>query len=191
MENGRVASEIAGTHVYFDDVAAPLLFVQNGQINAIAPFGLADKADTAVTVDNGGVWTAPLAIPVAVSRPAAFLVGKLAAALNQDGSVHSAGNPASRGSIVALFVTGLGALTSPVDDGAIAQSAVLNLAQTPTVTLNGRPAEVRYAGPAPGLVYGVYQINIRIPDDAATGVLPLVIRSGGAVSPDGAALAIR
>ncbi len=191
LENGRIASQLEGVHVYFDDIAAPLLFVQNGQINAVAPFGLADKADTAVTVDNNGVWTAPLPVPIAAARPAVFLRGSLAAALNQDGSVHSASNPASRGSIVALYATGLGVLTSPVDDGAVAQSTDPKPAQTPTVTLNGRPVEIRYAGPAPGLVYGVFQINIRIPDDAAAGVLPLVIRSGDAASPDGAALAIR
>jgi len=191
LENGRVASQLEGVRVYFDDIAAPLLFVQNGQINAVAPFGLADKADTAVMVDNKGVWTASLPVPIVAARPAVFLRGGLAAALNQDGSLHSASNPASRGSVVALYATGLGVFTSPVDDGSVAQSTDPKPAQTPTVTLNGRPVEIQYAGPAPGLVYGVYQINIRIPDDAASGVLPLIIRSGNAASPYGAALAIR
>lgn len=191
LENGLVASQLAGVSVYFDGVAAPLLFVQDGQINAVSPFGLAGKTDAAVTVANNGVWTAPLSLPVAAASPAAFLSGRLAAALNQDGSVHSAANPASPGSTVALFVTGLGVLTSPVDDGAVAQSTDPKPAQAPTVTLNGLPVEILYAGPAPGLVYGVFQIDIRIPDDAPSGVLPLVIQSGGAVSPEGAALAIR
>ena len=191
LQDGLVASDLAGVRVYFDDAAAPLLFIQDGQINAVSPFSLAAKSDTAVMVDNNGVWSASLPLTVAATHPAAFLSGKLAAALNQDGSVHSASNPATRGSIVMLYVTGLGALTSPIVDGAVAWSTDPKPAQPPTVTLNGRPVRILYLGPAPGLVYGVYQINILIPDDAPSGILPLVIRSGAAVSPDGAALAIR
>ena len=45
-------------------------------------------------------------------------------------------------------------------------------------------------GPAPRWVCGVYQIIIRVADDASSGVLPLVIRPGGAASPDEAAPAM-
>ncbi len=176
-EGGRIASELAGVRVYFDDVAAPLLFVQNRQINAIAPFGLDRKTDTAVTVDNNGVWTAPFSIAVAPANPAVFQCGD--------------GHPAPRGSVVTLYATGLGVLVSPVEDGAIAHSTDPKLAQALTVTLAGRPVEVLYAGPVPGMVYGIFQINIRVPEDSPTGALPLVIRSGDAVSPDGVSLVVR
>jgi uncharacterized protein (TIGR03437 family) len=49
------------------------------------------------------------------------------------------------------------------------------------VTIGGQPAEVLYAGAAPGLVSGVMQLNVRVPPNAATGgAVPVVIQVGNA-----------
>jgi hypothetical protein len=50
------------------------------------------------------------------------------------------------------------------------------------VTLAGLPCEVQYAGLAPGFV-GVYQVNLRVPENAPGGLQDLVLTAGGAVSP--------
>ena len=46
-------------------------------------------------------------------------------AINEDGTLNSAENPAASGSIIKLFVTGLGQTNPPLRDGRIAQSAAL------------------------------------------------------------------
>ena len=52
----------------------------------------------------------------------------------------------------------------------------------PTVTVDGRPAEIFFAGLTPGFV-GLYQINLRIPPDApANDKAELVVSQGGVVS---------
>jgi len=49
--------------------------------------------------------------------------------------------------------------------------------------VNNQPADVLYAGSAPGLVAGANQVNVRIPPDAASGDLTIVITGGqGAAS---------
>ena len=46
------------------------------------------------------------------------------------------------------------------------------------MTIGGRPAAVEFAGLAPDYV-GLYQINVRVPPDAPTGVQQVVVTSNG------------
>ena len=57
-------------------------------------------------------------------------------------------------------------------------------------TIGGTNAEVTYAGVAPGLVIGVYQVNVRIPADAKVGNLPIVLTAGGAASQKSVTVAV-
>ncbi len=50
--------------------------------------------------------------------------------------------------------------------------------QPVTVEIGGKAAEVLYAGQAPQLVFGVTQLNIRIPRGLAAGPQPLTIHVG-------------
>ena len=59
-----------------------------------------------------------------------------------------------------------------------------------TVTLGGVAAEVRYAGGAPGLIAGVMQVNVVVPDGLA-GSVPLVLTVGGVASQGGVTVAVR
>jgi uncharacterized protein (TIGR03437 family) len=46
---------------------------------------------------------------------------------------------------------------------------------TPTVSFGGQHVSAAFAGLAPGLV-GLYQVNVRVPEDAPTGdAVPLAI----------------
>ena len=109
-------------------------------------------------------------MPVVQAAPALFALngtgGGQGAILNADGSVNSSGNPAKRGSVIALFGTGLGPQTSPwSEDGKIADSLTVASSVLPvTALIDGQPAEILYAGAAPGMVHGYVQINVRIPD---------------------------
>ena len=98
-----------------------------------------------------------------------------AAAINQDGSMNSATNPALRGSIVSFYATGQGA-----------GSGAVNL------TVGGYQAQLPYAGSAPGFA-GLMQINAQIPSGffLEPGIQPVVLSIGGATSQAGVTIAIQ
>jgi hypothetical protein len=75
--------------------------------------------------------------------------------------------------IVVLYATGCGAVTK--DD-------LPRCALPVSVIVNDEPAQVLYAGIAPGLVQGANQINIQLPDDIASGQLTIVLTAGDASS---------
>jgi uncharacterized protein (TIGR03437 family) len=162
--------------VTFDGTPAPLLWVQDSQINAIVPWSLTPGSTTEICVLLSGATTNCLTWPVALTAPAVFTVdGSHAVALNQDGTINSAKNPATPGSIVAVWATGLGPINPPQTDGAeVVTPLPANLLQTgveawwlamigPFNSLAMAPLPVSYAGPAPYLVAGTSQINFRIP----------------------------
>ena len=116
--------------------------------------------------------------------------------LPQDNSVNSATNPARKGSVVVLFVTGEGQTVPAGVDGKLAAGSLPKPSAPITVHLGGPPgigtdAQVQYAGAAPGLVAGVMQINLVIPPDAPSGNVPLYFSVGNANSIDMTSVAIQ
>ena len=177
LEGGRVAKQLDGIRIFFDATPAPILYSQDGQANVVAPFDIGSKKDVVITVDNKGVWSAPASTGVVPTRPATFTRGDVAAAINIDGTIHGATNAATRGTAVALYVTGLGLPRAAVEDGGVATGTQPMPAKVPSVLLDGRAVPVLYAGPAPGLVFGVWQINVQIPGDVRTGPVMLELRA--------------
>jgi uncharacterized protein (TIGR03437 family) len=98
---------------------------------------------------------------------------------------------AARGSSVAIYATGIGATSPSCTDGLIYQSNIPMATLQVIVGINNEGAQVLYAGQAPGIVSGVAQINVLIPTDAATGVVPLTIKVGEQYSPPGPTIAIK
>ena len=84
-------------------------------------------------------------------------------AVNQDGTINSDANPAPSGSIVSLFVNGLGATSPASVEGALAASTAPQPTAAYTVSLFGPPVDVLYVGPSPGSLSSVIQINLRVP----------------------------
>jgi uncharacterized protein (TIGR03437 family) len=164
---GNIASELDGVRVFAGGLPAPLLYAAPSQINLAMPFGIAgEKARLEIYRD--GTRVAAFDKLLVSQHPGVFSAdtpvrGPLAA-LNQDGSVNNASNPAAPGSIISIFVTGLGAMTPPLPDGTVALRPANVPASLPQVLVNGQPAEILYIGNAPGVVQGVVQINLRLPD---------------------------
>lgn len=161
----------AGVEVTFDGTPAPLLWVQNLQINAVAPWSLTPSKNTQVCVSYS-LKTNCLTWPVAQAAPAVFTVdGVYAATVNQDGTINSANNPAPLGSIVSVWATGLGPITPPQADGtlvgfplptdivAAGAEAVYQIIGIPSTIVETEPFVIKYAGPAPGMVAGTSQLN--------------------------------
>ena len=158
-------------------VAAPLFAVSPGQVNAQLPYET--PAGTATLSVNG---SAPVSFTVAVSAPGILMSSSThVLALNQDYSVNGPGHPAQAGSVIMLFGSGQGAVNPPVATGAAAPAEPLALPVLPVVaTIGGQPAEVIFAGLAPGYM-GALQLNLRVPN-LASGDYPLVVTIGEAQS---------
>jgi uncharacterized protein (TIGR03437 family) len=60
------------------------------------------------------------------------------------------------------------------------------------VTIGGLPAEVLYAGGAPGLVAGLLQVNARVPEGVTAGpAVPITLVVGAAQSQPGVTLVVQ
>ena len=82
-------------------------------------------------------------------------------------------NPATRGSVIQLFGTGMGVTNPGSVDGQIVSPPRSGPVLPFQVTIAGRIAQVAYFGGAPGLVSGVFQANVVIPADCPTGLVPI------------------
>ena len=170
----------------FNGIPAPILYASLNQVNAIIPFGLALDAPANLEVRTGS-GSAVVPVPVAPVTPAIFTQDNAGmgqgAILNQDLTTNSPSNPAMRGSFVVLYGTGFGMLDPQPADGIIVDRAANTLLGV-TASIAGVPAEVTYAGTAPGLVAGVVQINVRIPDSLTPNLAaPISLTIGQAVTP--------
>ncbi len=90
-----------------------------------------------------------------------------ASAINQDGTYNSGGNPAARGSVISLYLTGAGFIPGLPPDGTPPNGAI----QTPIppkVYINGIAANVQYSGTSPQFP-GEWQINVQIPPETPPG----------------------
>jgi uncharacterized protein (TIGR03437 family) len=113
------------------------------------------------------------------------------AILNQDTSVNSPSNPAAKGSIVVLYGTGEGQTNPRGVDGRIASSVFPKPLGSVSVTIGGIAAQVLYAGAAPGLVAGVFQINATLPPGVPSGAVSVVVTVGTASSQPGLTLSVQ
>ncbi|MEO8097164.1 MAG: hypothetical protein ABI811_05640 [Acidobacteriota bacterium] len=146
--NGRVSTLVGGTQVFFDGVPAPLLYVSPGQVNAVVPYGVTAPS-TQLKVVYQGKTTNTVTVPVVASSPGIFAI------TNQNGSVNTAANPASAGSVLVLYATGEGQTLPAGVDGNVSNAVYPKPILPVTVQIGGRVSEVQYAGAAPGFVSGV------------------------------------
>jgi uncharacterized protein (TIGR03437 family) len=181
-----IPTELAGVQVFFGSYPAPLLYVQSGQINAMVPWEAGnDSFNPGVTVQvkyNGA--TSSTGVNLNQASPGIFLANyetQLAAVLNADGTPNSPTNPAKRGSVVSFYGTG-GGPTNPsgIDGGIWPASSLAQLTLPVSVQINDANADVVYAGSAPGMVSGIFQINVRVPDFfSPPPMVPIVLTIGG------------
>jgi len=185
VQNNVIPKALNNVHVYFGlgNEGAITARTQT-QINVFVPYDVANATSTQVIVDVDGVTSTPITVPVA---PSAFGLSTVdssgtgqGAILNQDGTYNSHSNPAARGSIVTMFGTGEGVTTPALPDGALEISTPYSTTQAPVVVkFGGETATIQYAGAAPYLPTGVFQINATIPDSVTPGDVPITVSIGG------------
>ena len=194
--SGRLATNIEGTQVLFDGVAAPLSYAGPNQVNAVVPYGVSGKSVTRVQVQYRGMQSNVVTWPVLAAHPGIFTVDSSGlgqgAILNEDTSYNSASRPAARGSIIVLFGTGAGQTDPPGQDGKLAEAPLPKPLAPVDVYIYGKKAEITYYGAAPTLVAGVLQVNARVPEDTPPGnAVPVWLVVGGGLLYEGVTVAIK
>ncbi len=194
--SGRVATELADTKVLFDGVPAPILYAYAAQVGFVVPYSVAGKSKVKVQLIYKGEETYPIEFNVADALPGIFTMDSSgqgqAAMLNQDGTLNGPANPAAKGSVVVFYATGGGQTDPPGVDGEITKDVLARPRLPVGVWIQGREAEVLYAGAAPGIVSGVMQVNIKLPMDIPSGAVSVTMTLGTwSPSPDGVTMAVR
>ena len=194
--NLRIPNTLAGTRILFGGTPAPLLYVSANQASAIVPYSLEGQTSVPVVAQVQGLSSAPFTVALRPADPGLFAANRAGtgpgAILNQDSSGNTPANPAAPNSIVVLFGSGFGSTNPPSVEGTITPSAnPPRLRETVTVTIGGLPADVLYAGPAPGAIAGLYQFNVRIPAGAPSGNLAVRVSLGAVSTQDGLTVSVR
>jgi uncharacterized protein (TIGR03437 family) len=159
-ERYPLPTTLNGVTVRLNGNLVPLYAVTPTQINFFTPYALPSVQATLTVTVNGVTAPSPV-VPLNEVAPALFTAdGVFAAATVQSG-------------IATLYATGLGDVTNRPANGAAAPTSPLAMTRFPvTATIGGSPAEVFFAGLAPGFA-GLYQINARLP--AGAGAEPEVV----------------
>jgi uncharacterized protein (TIGR03437 family) len=191
----NATTNLGGTEVLINGVAAPMIYTSTGQVNAIVPYEAGTSGMAIVQVIAEGIQAGAWAVPIVPSAPSIFTVSAdglgQGAIVNQDNSINSVSNPASRGTAIEIYATGGGQTSPSSSTGSVARGAA-NLTLPVNVIIGGVNAQVLYAGNAPGEVEGVVQINVVIPQSVPAGIaVPILVTIGGVSSQTGVTLAIQ
>ncbi len=161
INSGRVSTSLGGVQVLFNGVPAPLIGVDSTAIACVTPFELTGPSIGTVQVIINGVASPAVAVGVKpVANPSSVLT-----VINQNGTFNSPENPAHTGETIIIYATGFGGTNPPVPDGALYQMPL----PTPIYTVTSSTQSVTYAGPAPGLVAGIWQINMQLGPAVTSG----------------------
>jgi uncharacterized protein (TIGR03437 family) len=186
---GKLATTIGGVQVLFSGTPAPMIYASATQISAVVPYEMARVASPQVWIRYVGQTSNAYQLASATTMPGVFTQNASGsgpgAILNQNNSLNGPGNPAAKGSIVQLFMTGEGQTSPQGVTGAITTATLQPPQVTPApllpvaVLINGQPALWTYAGEAPGLAAGLMQLNVQIPPSAQSGVPNSIVVSIG------------
>jgi uncharacterized protein (TIGR03437 family) len=172
---GLGAAQLSTTQVLFGSIAGTILSVNDTQLLVQVPPQLSTGAVNIDVQSSGSSLGVVQSVAVVDAAPALFAdsTGQ-AAANNEDGTLNSASNPAARGSIIALYGTGLGVT-----------------GQSVTIQISGISADVLYAGPVAGEP-GLFQVNARVPAGfVAPGIVSALVKVGQASGQGGVTVAIK
>jgi len=192
--NGVAPTSLAGVRVQIDGKPAFVNFVSPGQVNVLAPDGIAVGGTVQLVLSNANGTSAPVAVRSATLQPgllapANFSInGKqyVAAFHVQDNSnsfvlpTGAIGNsrPAKPGEVIVMYGLGFGPVTPAIATGTLETQG--NMLQNPLqMSFGGVGTTLQYFGLAPGFA-GLYQFNVVVPAVPDNDAVPLTFNLGGA-----------
>ena len=159
-------------------------FVSPGQVNVQIPWEFQGQSSVKMAVSVGYIPSAVYTVPLNTDSPGIFEFndnGHLSAAATDNyGVVFTQVNPAKRGQTIVLYMNGLGPVDHqpPSGEPTPFPPPLANTTVLPTVKIGNIAAHVDFAGLSPGWV-GLYQVNVDVPQNAATGLQPIMVSIGG------------
>ena len=189
--NGQFGTQLGGTTVSFNGIAAPILYTSATQVAAAVPYAVTGTR-AQVTVTYQGQVSAAFTAPMASSAPSLFTPNQTgagqAAALNAaDGTVNTATNPVKIGDSISLYAAGEGQTVPAAVDGQLAGPAPIHPLLPVSVTVGGIPATVQSAVSLPGQLADLMQVTVQIPSGVKPGgYVPVVLQVGNATTTPGA-----
>jgi uncharacterized protein (TIGR03437 family) len=185
--NNVLPQALGRTKVLFGGIEGRITAMTPNQINVFVPYGVVPGSlvDVVVLVDDAP--SMPMRMPVVEQAFNLFAIDASGsgqgAIINQNGSLNGPANPAPRGTIVSLWGTGEGRTFPALPDGALVISTPFSKPDAPvTVRIGGVDAEVLYAGAAPTLPTGAFQINARIPVSIPPGNASVSVTVGSSIT---------
>jgi polyhydroxybutyrate depolymerase len=196
FSGGLLDTTVAGTRVLFDGIPAPIYFTSAGQVSAFVPYATQQKQCSEVQISYNGRISDAVRVAVAPAQPALFsrdFSGTRSGVIfNQNSTANAPANPALRGSIVAMYLTGDGQTIPAGIDGKPGDLSATRPALPVSVYMNGVQADLIYAGGVQGAVAGVFQVNARVPlQIPASDAVSVIVNVGPAATPFGVTLAVR
>jgi uncharacterized protein (TIGR03437 family) len=181
----RLPTELDGTSVTINGKSAYINYVSPEQLNVLAPVdSTVGKVALVVTRGTTSTGTTVELKPLA---PAMFVYGSkpYVAATFADGqliapsTLFSGASPAHAGDEIVMYGTGFGQTSPRIPEGVIV-SQPSDLPSLPIVRFGQTTALVRYAGLSGA---GLYQVNVKVPENVAIGDVLVTVEIGGAGSP--------
>jgi len=205
VSNGFVTQSLNNTSVTIDGKSAAMVYASRDMISIQVPYDAAIGLQRNVVVNSNGT-IAQGKVDIVAAAPGLFTLdgsgtGQAAALTfsmkTSQLSINGAASPLHAGDIAVLYMTGEGDYDLSVSprNGYVVPTNLNPLPQLnplPVVTIGGAPATVQYAGPLPGGMLGVLQINAVVPAGFTPGTgVPVTVDVGGAVSQAGVTLVIK
>ena len=181
FDRAPLPTQLAGVSVQVGDRLAPLYYASPTQIVAMIPFETSGSSVAVTVVEEGRTAGAATNLTLGSSAPRIIGSNGQGAILNATRNyvLADSGNPAQTGDVLAIYCIGLGKVQGDLASG-LPSNGEPALA-TVQATIGGRPAQVLFAGLAPGFV-GLFQVNAAIPSGVAPGRAEVVLSSAAGTS---------
>ncbi|HEY4089072.1 MAG TPA: IPT/TIG domain-containing protein [Bryobacteraceae bacterium] len=186
--DGKFGTSLAGTTVNVGGVNAPIIYTSSTLVSVVVPYAVDGLSTADVYVTYQGNKSLVNTVQVAATAPGLFTLdssgaGNALAVNVSNAQLNTPSNPASQGDFLILYATGEGQTTPVGVDGQLAPSPTPIPTHSVAATVNGIPANVTYAGGAPGIVAGVMQVNLQIPNGVPPGAATVKLLINNVYSP--------
>ena len=186
--NLPLPTDLLGSSITIAGIRVPLIFVSDGQVNAIVPYGIPVNTDHQIAVIRGSSLSGPQRLTIAPASPGIFTTNQTGKGqgiiVDIANNIVDQNHPVKAGDAIVIYCTGLGEVSPPVPTGRPAPTPppFSNTVNPVTVSIGGITVTPFFAGLTPGFP-GLYQVNAIVPPGITPGnQVPVFLTEAGQVS---------